>query len=346
MECKSFSVSDIADTLNGTASGDLGRLISGVSGIEDASEKHITFVASKKYLGFIESTGAGCIVLDRGMEVDEDKTVIYVDNAYAALPKLLSMFYDTKPNYAKTVSEQAFVGNNVEFGSSVTVFPFAYIGNDCKVGSNTVVYPGVFIGDGASIGKNTTIYSNVSICHGVIIGDGVTVHSGAVIGGDGFGYVQEAEQSVKIPQVGNVILEDSVEVGANASIDRATIGSTVIGRGTKIDNLVQIAHNVELGEGCIIISQVGISGSTTLGKRVFLGGQVGVVGHITIGDYSQVAAKSGISKSIPAKSVWGGEVGQPIMKWKRSQAATKRIPDIQRDLKDLKEKIKELEARL
>jgi len=344
MISKCLSVNEIAKIIGGTVSGDGERLINKVANIENAEEGDISFVSSKKYTNFIESTRASCIII--GQNVDsQGKTVILVESPYSALPKLLSSLYDTKKSLPTGVSNLAFIGKDAIIEDGASILPFTYIGNRCKIGRGTVVHTGVYIGDDTTVGENSYISPNVSIYHETKIGNNVTIHSGTVVGCDGFGYVQESDKSTKIPQVGNVIIEDDVEIGANVDIDRATIGSTRIGKGSKIDNLVQIAHNVEIGEGCVIISQVGISGSTKLGKRVFLGGQVGVVGHISIGDFSKVAAKSGISKSIPKNSVWGGEIGQPIMKWKRSRAAVKRVPEIQSEIKELKNKIKELEEK-
>jgi len=339
-----LSVKQIADIVGGTVLGDAEHIISGVSGIEEAEAAHITFIANRKYISCIKTTNAGCIIVDSNIDTS-GKTAICVSDVYLAISKLLPHFC-VNDEIVTGVAENAFIGKKCEIMEEVSVMPFAYVGNGCKIGKGTTIYSGVHIGDGSVIGENVCIHPNVSIYRESRIGNNVIIHAGSVIGSDGFGYVQLASGSVKIPQIGNVIIEDDVEIGSNVTIDRATIGSTIIGIGTKIDNLVQIGHNVEIGEKSVIISQVGISGSTKVGKRVFLGGQVGVVGHINIGDYSKIAAKSGISKSVPPNSIWGGEVGQPIMDWKRSHAVIKRLPSLQSKVRELKRKLQELEEKL
>jgi len=339
-----LSVKQIADIIGGTVCGDAERIISGVSGIEEAKAEHITFVANIKYASFIESTNAGCIIVDPNIETS-GKTAICVSDVYLAISKLLPSFC-VSDEITPGVAEHAFVGKNCDIAAEVSIMPFAYIGNGCKIGRGTTIYSGVHIGDGSVIGENVCIHPNVSIYRESNIGNNVIIHAGSVIGSDGFGYAQVASGSVKIPQIGNVVIEEDVEIGSNVTIDRGTIGSTIICAGSKIDNLVQIGHNVEIGEKSVIISQVGISGSTKIGKRVFLGGQVGVVGHISIGDFSKIAAKSGISKSVPKNSIWGGEVGQPIMDWKRSHALIKRLPNLQNKVRELKKKLQHLEEKL
>ncbi|MBO9659239.1 MAG: UDP-3-O-(3-hydroxymyristoyl)glucosamine N-acyltransferase, partial [Chitinophagaceae bacterium] len=272
-------------------------------------------------------------------------TLIRVPDAYTAFASLLSKYQEIMQQQMTGIQDPSYISKTATYGEQVFIGAFAYLGENVKVGNNTKIYPQVYIGNNVTIGENCVIHPGVKIYHDCQVGNHVTIHSGTVIGSDGFGFAPQADGSFKkVPQIGNVVLEDNVEVGSNTTIDRATIGSTVIRKGAKLDNLIQIAHNVEIGNSSVIAAQAGISGSTKIGKGVMIGGQAGIVGHIQLGDGAKVNAQSGVSKSIdPGKAV----TGSPAYDYTsalRSQAVTRKLPDLEKRVKELEQMLKQLVA--
>lgn len=336
---------EVCELLGGELFGDGELEINGVAGIKDATEGQITFVANPRYLSQMEKTKASAIIVCKGMQCN-GKSTIQVQNPYLAWAKVVEMFSETD-NEPKGIHPTAIIGENVKLGRDVSIQAYAVIEDNAEIGDEAIISSFVYIGKNSKIGAKTLIYPQVTIRENITIGERVIIHSGTVVGSDGFGFVPDNGKLHKIPQIGTVIIEDDVEIGAGVTIDRANTGKTVIGRGTKIDNLVQIAHNVVIGEDCLIVAQVGIAGSAVIGNRVKLAGQVGVVGHITIGDDAEITAKSGVSKNIPAgKASWSGVPAMPHMKDLRIQAVVQRLPEILDIIHELQERIEFLEREL
>jgi UDP-3-O-[3-hydroxymyristoyl] glucosamine N-acyltransferase len=271
-----------------------------------------------------------------------EKTVIKLDHPYTAFARLLQHFAPQPPRPFSGISEQAFVSDEAVIAPGAAIGPGAYIGPGTTVGENTVIWPGVSIGPSCTIGNNCIIHANVSIYYHCVVGSNCILHSSCVIGADGFGFAPDGEQYVKIPQLGNVVIEDDVEIGANSTIDRAAMGSTIIHRGTKIDNLVMVAHNCEIGENTLLISQVGISGSTRLGKHVILAGQSGICGHLEIGDFVQVGAQSGVTKNLEGNKTFLGSPAIPVQESKRLISHIHRLPRLHKRIKELEKKLADL----
>jgi UDP-3-O-[3-hydroxymyristoyl] glucosamine N-acyltransferase len=341
----SKTLKEIAKLVAGELSGDGNIVITGVAGIEDAVEGDITFLSNPKYLSFLDRTAASAVIVGRDVATGS-KTVIRADNPSLAFTQIVSFILPSAVKHPSGIHASAVVAKGANIGKNVGIGACAAIDEGVSIGDNTVIYPNCSIGRDSVIGSNTILYSNASIRENIRIGSNVVIHCGAVIGSDGFGFVTVDGVHHKIPQVGTVIIEDDVEIGANCTIDRARFEKTVIGQGTKIDNLVQIAHNVTTGKNCLIVAQVGISGSTAIGNGVILAGQVGVVGHITIGDNSVVMAKSGISKNVPANSVLYGVPAQPVNEAKKLHAYVNGLPKMHQTIKDLKARIEKLENKL
>jgi len=335
---------ELAEYVNGTVVGDENLLISAVAGIEDAEQGQISFIANPKYREKLQDTKASAIIVSSGLDTNGLPS-IHVDNPYLAFAQVLALFAQKK-HPPIGVHETCVIGEDSSIGDQCAIGAYVTVGKHVKIGDRNVIYPGVVIGDGVVIGSNSVIYSHVSILQDVSIGSRVIIHSGTVIGSDGFGLAPDGEKYYKIPQVGSVIIEDDVEIGANVTIDRATLGETRIHRGVKIDNLVQIAHNVVIGENSVIVAQVGISGSTKVGKRVTLAGQVGLVGHIQIGDSVMIGAQSGVTKSVPDKTLLSGSPAVEHRLWKKSQVALLRLPEALKSIRALEKRIQYLEKRL
>jgi UDP-3-O-[3-hydroxymyristoyl] glucosamine N-acyltransferase len=336
-----FKLSEIARFIDGNLVGD-DIEITGISGIIEAKKGDITFLHSKKYLDFANKTEASAIITSEEFNIN-NKNLIIVDDPYLAFARLLHKFSPDTPLKRTGISERTEISETADIGKNTTIKPFAVISENSEIGDDTIIGEGVYIGDGVKIGKNCVVYPNVSIYRDCEIHNNVIIHSGTVIGSDGFGYAHSKEGVLKMPQIGTVIIEDDVEIGSNVSIDRGTTGTTLIKSGTKIDNLVQIAHNVVIGKNSIIVSQVGISGSTTIGDNVVIAGQVGIVGHIEIGDGVKIGAKSGVSKSIPANEDYFGIPARPIMKTKRIEAFLSRYNSLLERIKTLEKKLSRLE---
>jgi len=339
------TLKEIAEFIQGEVVGDDSIVITGVAGIKEAREGDITFLANPKYFPLIDKTGASAIITARNIE-KASKPLIRTDNPSLSFAKVVSSFALTETVRLKGLHPSAVLGKNVLLGKGVAIGPYVVIEDNVSIGDNTIIYSGCFIGYDTKIGCDSLIYSNVSIRERIIIGNRVIIHSGTVIGSDGFGFATIEGLHQKIPQIGTVEIGDDVEIGANVAIDRARFEKTIIGGGTKIDNLVQIAHNVVIGEDSIIVAQVGISGSATLGKGVTLAGQVGVVGHISIGDNAVVMAQAGVSKSVPAKTYVWGYPAKPVDVAKRVNAAVQNLPRLYRSVAEIKKKIEELEKKL
>jgi len=339
------TLKEIAELVDGEIVGNASTVITGVSGIKEAGQGDITFVANPKYLPLMEKTGASAIITSRDVEASH-KPIIRTDNPSLAFAKVVSFTEPGELKHPKGIHPTAILGKDVSIGRDVAIGPYVVVEDSVSIGDNAIIYSGSFVGHHTKIGSETLIYANVSIRERITIGNRVIIHSGTVIGSDGFGFATIEGLHQKIPQVGTVEIGDNVEIGANVTIDRARFEKTIIGNGTKIDNLVQIAHNVVIGNNSIIVAQVGISGSTTVGSNVVLAGQVGLVGHINIGDNVIVMAQSGVSKSIPSGTVAWGYPAKPASHAKRVNACVQSLPKLYETVTELKKKIEELEAKL
>ncbi len=334
-------LSEIAKALKGRIVGDAGLQIEGISALETAKAGELSFVADKKNEKKAAVSGASALIVRAALEGLE-KTFLVVDNPYFAFAQAMVLFYPPK-TYPSGVDSSAVLGTGVDIGKRASVGQLAIIENNVKIGERARIGAGVFVGEGSIIGDDTLIHPNVTIREGVKIGARVIVHSGTVIGSDGFGFAPDQGRYHKIPQVGGVIIEDDVELGSNVSVDRGALGDTVIGRGTKVDNLVQIGHNVVIGNDTILVAQVGISGSVKIGHHATLAGQVGVAGHLTIGDHVVLGGKSGVTKDIPSGSGMTGFPPIPHKDWLRAQAVFRHLPEMKNQVKNLNEKIAQLE---
>lgn len=340
------TLGEIAKIINGEVVGDADILITGISGIKEAKEGDITFLANPKYLAFVSQTRASAIITGRDTEIIS-KPVIRTENPSLAFTQVVSLLADSSPTvHPKGIHPTALLAKNVVLGKEVAIGPYVVIEDNTIIGDRTIIYAGCYLGRNCKIGNSTLIYPNVSLREDTEIGSRVIIHCGTVLGSDGFGFVTVDGRHHKISQRGSIVVHDDVEIGANVTVDRARFDKTVIGKGTKIDNLVHIAHNVVIGENCFIVAQVGISGSTTIGNNVILAGQVGVVGHISIGDNSIVMAQSGVSKSIPPETTVWGYPAKPADQAKRVNACVQNLPKLHRTVIELKKKIEELESRI
>jgi len=336
------TLKEIAGLIDGEVVGDGSTVITGVSGIKEAAEGDITFIANPKYFPLIEKTGASAIITSRDIK-DTSKPIVRTDNPSLAFAKLVSFTAHGELKYPKGIHSTAILGKDVSIGHDVAIGPYVVVEDNVSIGDKTIIYSGCFVGHHTKIGSDTLIYANVSIREYITMGNRVVIHSGTVIGSDGFGFVTVEGVHHRIPQVGAVVIDDDVEIGANVSIDRARFDKTYIGKGTKIDNLVHIAHNVSIGQNCFVVAQVGISGSTTVGNNVILAGQAGLVGHIKIGDNVVVMAQSGVSKSIPAGTMVWGYPAKPADTAKRINASVQNLPRLYNAVGELKKKVEELE---
>ncbi len=307
------TLKEIAELFKGRVEGDGEKIIKGVNSLDEAGEEDISFLSNPKYIEKARNSKAGAILV-RETEGLEGKNLVIVDDPYLAVSILLDEFYPSKKEF-EGISSLAFIHPSASIGKGVSVLPFSYIGKNTKIGENSFITSHVYIGDEVEIGRECIIYPMVSIYSFSSIGERCIIHSGAVIGSDGFGYAWDKDHYRKINHIGMVVIEDEVEIGSNTTIDRGTFGETRIGRGTKIDNLVQIGHNVKIGKNCIIVAQVGISGSTEIGDNVMIGGQVGVVGHIKIEDDAKIGAKSGVHRDLKKGEIVSGIPILPHKEW-------------------------------
>ncbi len=335
---------ELAELVGGQVKGDPSTEIVGCAPLELAQEGDITYVKSKKYYRFLETNRASAVITPCQVTSDK-KNLLWADNPGLAFAKILGI-YHSKPYRATGIHKTACINPTARLGREVSVGPLTVIGEKVILGDRVVIHSGVFIGDNSSIGEGTVIYPNVSIYEGTTIGKNVILHSGVVVGSDGFGYVRDGDRHFKIPQVGGVTIEDDVEIGANSTIDRATMGQTLIRRGVKIDNQVQVAHNVVIGENSIIVAQVGIAGSSRLGRNVTLAGQAGIPDHVEIGDNVIVGPQAGVMKSVPPNQILMGSPAVPQKGFWRSSALIARLPQIKRTLDELIRRIGQVEEKL
>jgi UDP-3-O-[3-hydroxymyristoyl] glucosamine N-acyltransferase len=334
-----ISVNQIAGMIGGTVEGDGERIVDNLGKIEEGKARTISFLSNDKYEHFIYTSEAAAIIVKNSFAPKSviKAALIKVEDPYSAFTKLLEE-YNKLMSYAKSgVESPAFIGEGSSVGENIYRGAFSYVGNNVKIGSNVKIYPQAHLGDNVEVGDNTIIYQGVKIYADCKIGKNCNIQAGTVIGSDGFGFAPQSDGTYKtIPQLGNVILEDNVSIGANTTIDCATLGSTIIRKGAKIDNLVQIAHNVEIGENTVIASQAGISGSTKIGKNCVLAGQVGIVGHIELADHTTVSAKSGISKTVKKpNSIISGTVGFEHKQYLKASTLFKRLPELHQQVQQL-----------
>lgn len=337
---REVTLGEIAQIVGGELRGDPSLKIRRIMGIEEAEEGDLTFLASERHLEALRGSKASAALVPKGVDVPMAQVV--VRDPYRAVVRLLREFYPRR-NPPPGISEWAWISPEAKVGRDVSIGPFVYVGDGAEIGDRVVLYPGVYVGPGVRIGEDSVLYPNVVLYEGTVIGRRVVVHAGTVIGADGFGYLREGDKIVKIPQVGRVEIGDDVEIGANCCIDRATLGTTRIGAGTKVDNLVQVGHNVWLGENCIVVAQVGIGGSTRVGRGVVLAGQVGIADHVRIGDGAMVSAKAGIFRDVAPGEQVGGIPQMPHRRWMRVVAEISRLPELRRELEELKERLRKME---
>jgi UDP-3-O-[3-hydroxymyristoyl] glucosamine N-acyltransferase len=340
-----FSALQIAALINGKTEGNANISVNSFGKIEEAEDGQLAFLANPKYEEYLYSTKASVIIINDALELKQPvtATLIRVPDAYTAFAKLLSTYQQMMQQQLKGVQQPVYISASASYGQNVFIGAFAYLGDNVKVGNNTKIHPNVYLGNNVKVGDNSIIHPGVKIYHDCVIGNKVIIHAGTVIGSDGFGFAPQADGSFKkVPQIGNVIIEDNVEIGANATIDRATIGSTMIRSGAKLDNLIQIAHNVEIGNSTVVAAQSGISGSTKVGKGVMIGGQVGIVGHINIGDGAKINAQSGVSKSVEAGKAVTGSPAHDYTSALRSQAISRKLPELEKRIKELEAIVKQL----
>jgi UDP-3-O-[3-hydroxymyristoyl] glucosamine N-acyltransferase len=343
-----FTAAQIAMLIQGTVEGDANTAVQSFGKIEEAGAGQLTFLANPKYEDYIYNTRASVVIINAAQTLREpvSATLIRVPDAYSAFAVLLAKYQEMMTQQLAGIQEPSYISKTAKLGSNVYVGAFAYIGDNVMIGNNVKIFPNAFIGDNVKLDDNTILHPGVKIYHDCLIGKNVTVHAGTVIGSDGFGFAPQKDGSFKkVPQIGNVVVEDFVEIGANATIDRATIGSTIIKSGAKLDNLIQIAHNVEVGNNTVIAAQAGVSGSTKIGNNVMIGGQAGIVGHLQIADGSKINAQSGVSKSI--KTPNAAVTGSPAFEYTsalRSQAVSRKLPELEKKIAELEKLVQQLLA--
>ncbi|TDE13310.1 UDP-3-O-(3-hydroxymyristoyl)glucosamine N-acyltransferase [Dyadobacter psychrotolerans] len=334
-----FTVSEIAQMLDGIIVGDEKVTIDSAAKIEEGRPGCISFLANSKYESYIYTTQSSAVIVNRDFTPKKDiaATLIYVDNAYSAFTILLEEYQKRIANIKQGVEQPSFIGDNSTVGVNGYRGAFSYIGKNCKIGDRVKIYPGAYLGDNVILGNDCCIHPGVRIYDNTVIGNNCNVFANTVIGSDGFGFAPQPDGSYKtIPQLGNVVLEDDVSIGANTTIDCATMGSTIIRKGAKVDNLVQIAHNVEVGSNTVIAAQSGVSGSTQIGERCVIAGQVGIVGHIFIANNTKIGAQSGLGKSIKKEGLsLSGSPARDLNEHLRTMAATRRLPEMEQRLKEL-----------
>ena len=342
-----FSAKQIATFIHGEIVGDENATVHTFAKIEEGIPGAISFLSNPKYTPYIYETKASIVLVNKDFVPEHEikATLIKVDNAYDSLARLLTLYEQSKPR--KTgIDPLAFIAPTAQIGKDVWIAPFAYVGENAVVGDRTVLHPHVTIGDGAQVGDDCTLYANATVYHDCRVGNRCTLHAGSVVGADGFGFAPTPQGYEKIPQIGIAILEDDVEIGANTCIDRATMGATIVHKGAKLDNLVQVAHNDEIGSHTVMAAQVGIAGSTKVGEWCMFGGQVGIAGHIHIGDHVVLGAQSGVPSSIKSNQRL---IGAPPMEEKpffKSHAIFRKLPDMYFELNALRKELTELKKQL
>jgi UDP-3-O-[3-hydroxymyristoyl] glucosamine N-acyltransferase len=328
-----FTTAEIAKHLEGEVLGDATTTLTGFAHATSAKPGDLTFAENEEYFALAEQSAASAIIADKRF-ASAKKILIRVPNARIAFAKAMALFFPER-TFTAGIHPTAVIAASAKVDASAHIGPHCVVGERVRIGARSVLQAGACVGDDSKLGEDVNLFPNVIIYPETEIGRRVRIHAGTVVGSDGFGYVQDGGVHLKVPQIGNVIIGDDVEIGANVTIDRGALGATVIGKGTKIDNLVQIAHNVEIGEGSLVISQVGIAGSSTLGRHVVLAGQVGIAGHLKIGDRVTVAAQSGVMHNIPAGEKWFGYPAQPDKDFKRQMIAIHRLPELLKRVAEL-----------
>jgi UDP-3-O-[3-hydroxymyristoyl] glucosamine N-acyltransferase len=340
-----ISLRELTGIIGGDVVGDGSVTIGGVAGIREAGPGTITFLANPKYDVFLKTTAASAVIVPRDT-VFASKALVLSDNPYLTFVKAVEFFAPTKGRYAPGIHSSATVAAGASLGSGVHIGPNVVIEPGAVVGDGSAILAGTYVGAESRIGSGCLVYPNVTIREDVTVGDRVIIHSGAVIGSDGFGFAKDGDIYRKIPQIGTVVVEDDVEIGANVTIDRAATGTTLVGRGTKIDNLVQIGHNVSIGENCILVAQVGVAGSTELGRGVTLAAQSGVIGHIKVGDGAVVAAQAGVTAAVAPGVMVSGYPAREHGQAAKVYASLQRLPDLLKKVADLAQRVKRLEEKL
>ena len=341
-----FTAKNIADIIEGKIEGDPGIVVTSFGKLEEAVSGQLSFLANPKYEDYLYSTKASVIIINESLEVEGnlDATLIRVPDAYSSFAILLTEYAKMARANLTGIQQPVYIDPTAKMGENIFIGAFSYLGENVVIGNNVKIYPQVYLGNNVTIDDNSVLYPGVIIHHDCVVGKNVSIHAGTVLGGDGFGFAPQKDGSFKkVPQIGNVLVEDNVEIGANTTIDRATIGSTIIKEGAKLDNLIQVAHNVEVGNNTVIAAQSGISGSTKIGKNVMIGGQAGLVGHIQIADGSKINAQSGVGKSIkiPNTAVTGSpafEYGHAL----RSQILSRNLPEMEKRVKELEQIVQKL----
>ena len=341
-----FSAGQIAGILQGEVVGNPETTVNGLAKIEEGTLGALSFLANPKYEEFIYTTKSSLCIVNRSFSpskpLPSTLTLVMVDDAYACFAKLLDMYSQMTRKQA-AIEQPSFISDSAKIGEGLYLGAFAYVGNNVKIGNNVSIYPNVYLGDNVVIGDDTVVHPGACIYNDCVVGKNCIIHSGAVVGADGFGFAPNEEgEFQKVPQIGNVILEDNVEIGSNTTIDRATMGSTIIRKGVKIDNLCQIAHNVEVGKNSAMAAQVGIAGSAKIGENVMIGGQAGIGGHLHIADGTKIVAQSGIPNSVKKADTLMGSPGIPIDDFKKSYFGFRKLPYILKKLQELEQRIKEL----
>ncbi|HET8725395.1 MAG TPA: UDP-3-O-(3-hydroxymyristoyl)glucosamine N-acyltransferase [Anaeromyxobacteraceae bacterium] len=343
-----FTLGELADRVGGRVEGDGSLRIERVMPLEEAGPHDVSFFANRKYAQAFAGTRAGAVIVGEGEAAEPGRNLLRAANAYLAFAKVSTLFHPPREPVPE-ISPRAVIAEGASVDPSAEVQPLAYVGRGATIGARTILYPGVYVGDGARVGDDCILYPNAVVREHCRVGNRCILQPGAVVGGDGFGFAFDMEgdgngpRHFKVPQAGIAELEDDVEIGANACVDRATLGRTVIRKGAKIDDLVMIAHNVEFGPLSLAAAQVGISGSTTIGMGVILGGQVGLVGHIDIGDGARFGAQSGVTNDVPAGETYSGYPARPHRQWLREEGAVRALPDLVKRVRELEKALRKLQ---
>ena len=341
-----FTAQQIAMLVSGTIEGNPDTTVNSFGKIEEAVAGQLSFLANPKYQDYLYTTKASLVIVNENLQLQKNitATLVRVKDAYSAFATLLTTYQNLKAQQKKGIETPSHIASSATLGTDVFVGAFAYIGEKVTIGNNTKIFPGAYIAENVSIGNNTTIHAGVKIYEDCIIGNDVVIHAGTVIGSDGFGFAPQPDGSYqKVPQIGNVIIEDQVEIGANTTIDRATMGSTIIKKGVKLDNLIQIAHNVEIGSQTVIAAQTGISGSTKLGQKIMIGGQAGIAGHLTIANGVKIAGMAGVTKNLDGEGKsYAGFPAEDAKQSLKAQVYTRQLPDLEKRVKELEKLLAEL----
>ena len=341
-----FTAQQIALLVSGTIQGNPDTTVTSFGKIEEAEAGQLSFLANPKYEEYLYTTKASLVIVNESLQLQKNipATLVRVKDAYSAFATLLTTYQNLKAQQRKGIETPSHIASTATLGTDVFVGAFAYIGEKVSIGNNSKIFPGAYIAENVSIGTNTTIHAGVKIYEDCVIGNDVVIHAGAVIGSDGFGFAPQPDGSYqKVPQIGNVIIEDQVEIGANTTIDRATMGSTIIKKGVKLDNLIQIAHNVEIGSQTVIAAQTGISGSTKLGQKIMIGGQAGIAGHLTIANGVKIAGGAGVTKNLDGEGKsYAGFPAEDAKQSFKAQVYTRQLPELEKRVKELEKLVTQL----